>query len=77
MPIKPMAMALGEHHILPLWRGFANTVEVAEPDKGKGREVDESNSGSEDGTDSGGSASDERHVIVFSQFLPLPKLASS
>ncbi|KAE9381571.1 hypothetical protein N431DRAFT_490915 [Stipitochalara longipes BDJ] len=32
---------------------------VAEPDKGKGREVEDTNSGSEDGTDSGGSASDE------------------
>jgi hypothetical protein len=33
---------------------------VAEPDKGKGKEIDDINSGSDDGTDSGGSASDER-----------------
>jgi len=34
---------------------------VAEPDKGKGKEInDDPNSGSEDGTDSGGSASDDR-----------------
>ncbi|PMD25018.1 hypothetical protein NA56DRAFT_594243 [Hyaloscypha hepaticicola] len=32
---------------------------IAEPDKGKGKEVDDENSVSDDGTDSGGSASDE------------------
>ncbi|KAH8792573.1 hypothetical protein BGZ57DRAFT_750520 [Hyaloscypha finlandica] len=37
---------------------------VTEPDKGKGREADDTNSGSEDGTDSGGSASDERHYLI-------------
>jgi hypothetical protein len=39
----------------------ANLISVAEPDKGKGREVNEDvNSGSDDGTDSGGSLSDGR-----------------
>ncbi|KAG0650661.1 hypothetical protein D0Z07_2533 [Hyphodiscus hymeniophilus] len=37
----------------------AASVLVEEPDKGKGKESDDMNSGSEDGTDSGGSASDE------------------
>lgn len=37
---------------------------VAELDKGKGREVDEV-SGSEEGTDSGGSASDERYIYCL------------
>jgi len=36
------------------------SVLVEEPDKGKGREQDDTNSGSDDGTDYDGSASDER-----------------
>jgi hypothetical protein len=64
VPIKPMAMALGEQAFPYLSRMLLTVSEVTEPDKGKGREADDTNSGSEDGTDSGGSASDERHVIL-------------
>jgi BTB/POZ domain len=65
VPIKPMAMALGEQHVFQLKPKIANMPGVAEPDKGKGREIEDTNSGSEDGSDSGGSASDERYVVLF------------
>lgn len=38
----------------------AASVLVEEPDKGKGKEMDDINSGSDEGTDSGGSGSDDR-----------------
>jgi hypothetical protein len=60
-PLKPIATVLGRES--PLRYQVITNIPfiVAEPDKGKGRELNnDANSGSEDGTDSGENASDDR-----------------
>ena len=65
VPIKPMAMALRQCPFLLSALSMADAFKVPGQDKGKGREVEDADSGSEDGTDSIASASDERHFIPF------------